>query len=128
MAIDINHDYSKHKGSTEAHNKLKKEFTIMVSRTFDDVVVIPYDVGFFRAWSNPDIPVRCGLEGVPDLIVFGRGWYLMFDAKTGKNKFQDNQKAFAGRLREINKKHVVYKLTTIKRGLEIIKNEKEGKK
>ena len=122
--IDINFDYSKVRGSTELHNKLKKEFMIMVNRTFPNVRIIPYDVGFFRAWSNPDIPVRCGQEGVPDLIVFGKGWYLFFDAKTGKNKFQENQIAWARQMQEINGEHKVFKLSTIARGLEIIEGMK----
>lgn len=118
--ININFDYSKVRGSTELHNKLKKEFTVMVSRMFPNVIIIPYDVGQFRAFSNPDAIVRCGQYGVPDLIVLGKNYYLFFDAKTGRNSFQKNQKAFAARVEAVNEDKRVFKLSTIKNGLEII--------
>jgi len=122
--IDINFDYSKVRGSTELHNKLKKEFMIMVSRKFPELIIIPYDVGFHRAWSNPEVPVRVGQEGVPDLIVFINNTYIMFDAKTGKNKFQANQDHFAGRLFELTGEKKVYKLSVISDGLDIIENNR----
>lgn len=121
--IDINFDYSKAKGSTQLHEKLKKEFVIMVARTFSNAIVIPYDVGFYRAWKEPEKPVRCGLAGVPDLICFLPNSYLLFDAKTGKNKFQENQKLFALQLKNLTGREKVFKLSTIKHGLEIIEKE-----
>jgi len=126
MTINCTKDYSKVKGSTELHNKLKKEFMIMVSRTFDDAFAITYDVGFFRAWSNPEIPVRCGVVGVPDIIVFVQTEYVLFDAKTGKAVFSTEQKSFAKTIKEIAGEHRVYKLTTINRGLEIIETIRQG--
>lgn len=124
MTIDINFDYSKVFGSTELHNKFKKEFIIECSRRFPSVTIIPYDVGFFRAWSNPDIPVRCGQVGVPDTIVFGNGWYLLFDIKTGKAVFQKNQQAFKDRIAIINNgRERVFKIKSVNDGLCIIGNQ-----
>lgn len=121
--IDVNFDYSKVRGSTEMHNKFKKEFLISASKKYPDVMVIPYDVGFFRAYSQPDIIVRCGQEGVPDTIVFGCGWYLLLDMKTGKAKFQKNQIACKNRIAQINKgRERVFKITTVNQGLCLIGN------
>ena len=121
--IDTYFDYSKVAGSTEMHNKFKKEFMISVSEKFSDVMVIPYDVGFFRAYSQPDIVVRCGQEGVPDTIVLGCGWYLLLDMKTGKAKFQANQKAIKARIAEINKgRERVFKITSVHQGLCLVGN------
>jgi len=119
----IDFDYSKVRGSTEMHNKFKKEFMIYCSRKFPDVMVIPYDVGFYRAYSQPDIIVRCGQDGVPDTIVLGCGWYLLLDMKTGKNKFQENQKAIKARIAEINKgRERVFKIKSSLEGICLIGN------
>ena len=124
--IDIHFDYSKVKGSTELHNDFKRKFMVVCSRSFPDISIIPYDVGFFRAYSQPDIVVRCGQEGVPDTIVFGDGFYLLFDMKTGKNKLQENQVNYKNRIAEINKgKDKVFKVNTIFQGVELIKREYE---
>lgn len=123
--IDIYFDYSKVKGSTELHNKFKSDFMICVSRRFNDVTVIPYDVGFYRAWSNPDIPVRCGQVGVADTIVFGDKWYLFFDMKTGHATLQANQKGFKARIKEINNGvDRVFKINSIAQGLTLIRISK----
>lgn len=122
----IDFDYSKVKGSTELHNKFKNEFMIYASKEFSHIMIIPYDVGFFRAWSNPDIPVRCGMDGVPDTIIFGLTWYLLFDMKTGKARFQQNQKDFQERIRVINGgKHRVFKINSCLEGIKIIRQQYE---
>jgi hypothetical protein len=121
--INIDFDYSKVRGSTELHEKFKKEVMVVVPKKFEDVIVIPYDVGFFRAWSDPDIPVRCGMVGVPDLIALGKDFYYLFDTKTGKNELSKEQKNFREIIYDINGKHRVHKLNTIRQALEIIAGE-----
>ena len=124
--IDINFDYSKVRGSTELHNKFKREFMICASRAFPNVSIIPYDVGFYRAWSDPDVPVRCGQEGVPDTIIFGCGWYLLVDQKTGKATLQDNQKMYKRRIAEINNGvEKVFKINSVFEGLQLIREQYE---
>jgi len=119
--INIYFDYSTARGSTEQHNKFKKEFMICCSYQFPDITVIPYDVGFVRAYNQPEICYRVGQEGVPDTIVFGKDFYLFFDMKTGKNRLQENQIDFKNRIKDINKGiDRVFKLTSVIQGLEVI--------
>ncbi len=122
--IDVNFDYSKVKGSTPLHNKFKKEFMIKCAQAFYNIVVIPYDVGFVRSYSQPEICYRVGQEGVPDTIVLGKGWYLLLDMKTGKATLQKNQKAFQQRILEVNEGfHRVYKINSVAQGLQLIWDE-----
>lgn len=96
---------------------------ICVSKKFNNAIVLPYDVGFFRAYSQPEIIVRCGQAGVPDTIVLGCGWYLLLDMKTGKNKFQKNQVDFKERVAQVNNgRQRVFKISTVNQGLCLIEN------
>lgn len=122
--IDIYFDYSKVKGSTELHNKFKREFTICASKEFPDISVIPYDVAFVRAYSQPEICFQMGQKGVLDLIVFGNGWYLLLDTKTGRNNLQTNQKDYRDRIKEINQGvDKAFKINSIIQGLELIRGQ-----
>lgn len=119
--IDINFDYSKVKGSTELHNKFKKEFMIYVSKEFHGVAILPYDVAFVRAYSQPEVCYQMGQVGVPDTIIFGEGWYRFADMKTGQAKLSHGQVAFRSRMAVINGKTVVYKINSVKQGLDLIR-------
>ena len=122
--INIDFDYSKVKGSTELHNKFKKELMISIAKAFFDTVVIPYDVAFVRAYSQPEKCFRVGQEGVPDIIVLGNGFYYLLDTKTGKNKLQKNQKDFKVRIAGINKGvERVFKINSVREGLDLIRGE-----
>lgn len=119
---DIHFDYSKVKGSTELHNKFKKEFMISAAKEFFNIVVIPYDVSFVRAYSEPERCFQVGQTGVPDIIVFGNGFYYLLDTKTGKNNLQPNQKVFKTRIAGVNKGvDRVFKINSVSQGLEIIR-------
>lgn len=118
--INIDFDYSSVRGSTELHNKFKKEFMISCSWKYENVMILPYDVGFFRAWSNPDVPVRCGKEGVFDTIVIIPNHTLWFDMKTGKATLQQNQKNFKNRLKQIKGYDVAFKVSSVREALNII--------
>lgn len=113
-------------GSTAAHQELIKKFQLEVPKQFPDVMVLPYTNGMFRAWDDPERVIHAGQKGVTDILVLGCGFYLWFDGKTGKAKFTKEQKAFADRIKEINKgtEHV-YKLSSVEEGLRVIKSAKE---
>lgn len=122
--IDIHFDYSKVKGSTELHNKFQAEFTVSAYRKFNNIIVIPYYVGFVRAYREPDICFKAGAEGIPDTIVFGDGFYLLLDMKTGKATLQKNQLAYRERFKEINLgKDRVFKINSVYEGLLLIEYE-----
>lgn len=110
------------RGSTQAHQDLAKAFDKAVAKEFPKLVIIPYTVGMFRDFDTADRIIRAGYPGIPDRIVFGKGWYLFFDAKTGKAKFSPEQKAFKNRIDELNEgtEHV-YKLISVEQGLNVIK-------
>lgn len=120
--IDVDFDYSKVKGSTELHNKFKKEFMIKVSELLPNVIILPYDVAFVRAYSEPDVCYQVGQPGVPDTLVLAARDYYLFDMKTGRARLTSKQKAFANRVKEISGKDRVFKLNTVRRGIEIIKH------
>lgn len=113
-------------GSTEAHQDLGKAFFKAVSARYTNLVMIPYTVGMFRDFESAERIIHAGEKGVPDWIIFGEGWYLFFDAKTGDANFSTSQKAFKRRIDDLNggSEHV-YKLTSVESGLNIIKNAKE---
>ena len=122
--INIHFDYSKVKGSTELHNKFKKEFMIVVGRQFEFVSIIPYDVAFVRAYSEPEICFQMGVKGVLDTIVFGNGWYLLLDMKTGNSTLQENQKHYQKRIRHINNGvDRAFKINSINEGLDLIRSQ-----
>jgi len=125
--IDIDFDYSKVEGSTELHNEFKSKFMVSVGEYFPLVTIIPYDVAFVRAMSQPEVMFQVGRKGVPDTIAFGCGWYEFFDMKTGSARLTKKQRDFQTQIRANNNgRDRVHKLTTIREGLEIIKyNEKE---
>lgn len=114
------------KGSTEAHQDLGKAFFKALSAQYPDLVMIPYTVGMFRDFDSAERIVRAGQKGVPDWIVFGNGWYRLLDAKTGKARFSTEQKEFAYRLNVLNSADMVFKLTSVEQGLEIIRNAIKG--
>jgi len=120
--IDITFDYSTVKGSTELHEKFKKDFIKVCAKVCPDVMVIPYDVGFYRAYSQPDIIVRCGQKGVLDTVIITPKATLWFDMKTGKNTLQENQKNFIKRLKEIKGEIRGFKINSIKQGLDLIQD------
>jgi len=121
MTINIDFDYSKVKGSTELHNKFKKEFIITVPQHYPNVMVLPYDVAFVRAYSQPEICFQVGQPGVPDTIVLGCGWYLLLDMKTGRATLQQNQRNFQARIFEINLGFGrVFKINSVRAGLRLI--------
>jgi hypothetical protein len=105
----------------EAHQNLVKEFSNALSEKFPDIIVIPYTVGMFRAFDNPDRIIRAGIKGVPDLIIFGKGFYLFLDAKTGNATFNKNQRFFKERMQEVAGCDIVFKLKSVDQGLKIIK-------
>jgi hypothetical protein len=114
------------RGSTQKHQNLVKAFPVAACHAFDDIVVIPYTVGMFRDFELAERIIHAGLKGVPDLLVLGCGFYLFFDAKTGKAKFTKEQAAFKERIKQINKNmDHVYKLTNIEQGLDIIKEARK---
>jgi len=122
----MNFDYSKVKGSTELHNKFKKETMIAISEQYPDVIVLPYDVGVFRAFSEPEKIVRCGQDGCGDLIILGNSWYLILDNKTGKNTLQPNQKNFKKRVASINSGfEKMFKITTVKQALDLVERQQQ---
>lgn len=113
-------------GSTAKHQDLVKAFPVAACKEFSDIVVIPYTVGMFRDFELAERIVRAGIKGVPDLLVLGCGFYIFFDAKTGKAKFTKEQAAFKERIKVINKgTDHVYKLTNIEQGLNIIKEARK---
>lgn len=113
-------------GSTQAHQELGKAFFKAVSLHHADMLMIPYTVGMFRDFDSAERIIHAGQKGVPDWIVFGKGFYLFFDVKTGKARFTTEQNNFKLRISQINggTDHV-YKLTSVEQGLNIIKNAKE---
>lgn len=114
------------KGSTRAHQDLGKAFLKAASLAFPDIVVISYTVGMFRDFDTANRIIHAGQKGVPDWIIFGNGWYLFFDIKTGKAKFSKEQMAFKKRISEIsNGGEFVYKINSVDQALNIIKNAKE---
>ena len=107
---------------TVAHQNLVKQFTVKVAVTFPELIVLPYTVGMFRAFDDPNRIVRAGLKGVFDMIVLGCGWYLFFDAKTGKAVLTKEQRAFKNRVTDLNGGQVhAYKLGSVAMGMDIIK-------
>lgn len=84
-------------------------------------MVLTYTNGMFRAFDNPDRIIRAGMKGVLDVLFLGPGFYLWFDAKTGKAKFTKEQKAFRNQLEYINGKVVAFKLTDIEKAIETIR-------
>ena len=114
------------RGSTQAHQDLVKAFMKAVCAEFSDITVLPYTVGMFRDFDSAERIIHAGVKGVPDILILGCGFYLWFDAKTGKAKFTPEQSAFKKRMSEINKgtEHV-YKLTSIEQGLNIIKEARK---
>lgn len=109
----------------QAHQNLVKNVMIAISNEHPDVLLIPYTVGMFRAWDNPDRVVHAGRAGVPDLIAFGKGWFLFMDAKTGKADFNDNQKNFIRRVAEIMGNHShVKKIRSVSDALALIAEKK----
>lgn len=121
MRINISHDYSKERGSTELHQRFKKEFTISVSKEFDSAMVIPYDIGFVRAYSNPDICYKIGQDGVLDTIVVTPKATLWFDMKTGMATLSKEQRAFKERIFQIHGEHRAFKISSVEQGLKIIR-------
>ena len=109
------------KGSMKQHQNLVKDFMIQAAGTFDNIMILTYTNGMFRAFDNPDRIIRAGMKGVLDILVLGNGFYLWFDAKTGNAVFTKEQKAFRERLRMINGKYVAFKLTSVEMGLEKIR-------
>lgn len=110
------------RGSTEDHQNLVKAFPKAACLEFSDIVVIPYTVGMFRDFDSAERIIHAGIKGVPDLLVLGCGFYLFFDAKTGKARFTKEQAAFKARIDSINKgTDHVYKLTSVEQGLNIIR-------
>lgn len=114
------------KGSTLLHQNLVKDFYKAVSARYADVMVIPYTVGMFRDFDTATRIIHAGMKGVPDLIVFGKDFYLFFDIKTGNANFSIDQKNFKNRMLQISKYDVVHKLTSIEQGLNIIGQYYEG--
>ena len=109
------------RGSTQAHQDLGKKFFKEASLAFDNIFIIPYTVGMFRDFDTASRIIHAGQKGVPDWIVFGCGWYLFFDCKTGKAKFSTEQLAVKKRISEINKgTDHVYKLTNVEQAINII--------
>ena len=125
--IDIHFDYSKIKGSTTMHNKFKNEFMVSVAKEFPDVMVLPYDVAFVRAYSEPERCFQVGQKGVLDTVVLGKNWYLFLDMKTGCATLQANQKDFVKRLACINLGSPRgFKINTVFQGLELIRKIDES--
>lgn len=111
-------------GSTALHQKLVKDFQMDAYTLHDDIFILPVTNGMFRDFESAERIIHSGLPGVPDLIVFGRGWYFYLDAKTGKAKFNDNQLRFKKRMFEMVGYDLVYKLPDISTGLALIKQFK----
>lgn len=109
------------KGSTQLHQNLVKDFMITACSEFPDIMILTYTNGMFRAYDNPERIIRAGLKGVLDLLVMGKGFYIWFDAKTGRAVFTKEQKAFRERLFQINEKQVAFKLPDVKTGLAVIR-------
>lgn len=110
-------------GSTQAHQDLGKALYKVVSSTYPDLVMIPYTVGMFRDFNTADRIIHSGIAGVPDWIIFGNGFYVFFDVKTGKATFSKEQRAFALRIKELNiGTDYVYKIKSVDQGLNILKN------
>lgn len=89
-------------------------------------MTLTYDVGFFRAWSNPDIPVRCGQIGALDIIVMIPKGVLWFDTKTGKARLSPEQKNFVAQLKEVHGEDRGFKITSIQQGIDIIQGFIDG--
>lgn len=119
--IDINFNWSTVQGSTENHNKFKKQFIKVVNKTFLKSMVIPYDIGFVRAYSQPEICYKIGQDGVLDTIVIIPNHVLFFDMKTGNARLSTLQKAFIKQVKLINGVDKAFKINSIKEGLDIIK-------
>lgn len=120
--MEVNFD----KGSTQAHQDLGKAFFKAASIAYPDIVIIPYTVGMFRDFDTANRIIHAGQKGVTDWLIFGAGWYLFFDIKTGKAKFSKEQMAFKKRIAEINTSgEYVYKINSVEQALNIIKNAKE---
>ena len=119
--IDIHFNWSTVAGSTEMHNEFKRQFTVTVPKHFKDAFVLPYDVGFVRAFTQPEICYQMGQQGCLDTLVIVPKATLWFDMKTGKAVLQPNQKAFIRTLKEIHGSDRGFKLSSIKQGLDIIK-------
>ena len=110
-------------GSTQAHQDLGKELYKAVSRTYPDLVMIPYTVGMFRDFHTADRIIHAGIAGVPDWLIFGCGFYVFFDVKTGNATFSKEQRAFSIRIKELNKgTDYMYKVKSVDQGLNILKN------
>lgn len=116
----IDYDYSKVKGNTTLHNQFKKEFEIYACKEFDKIMVIPYDVGFVRAYSNPEIAYKMGMEGVLDTIVLTEKGVIFFDMKTGKARLQKNQMNFCIAVRNILGGHRAFKISSCLEGIQLI--------
>jgi hypothetical protein len=109
-------------GSTQEHQNLVKQFIKAVAKEFPDLMVLPYTVGMFRDYDSAERIIHAGEKGALDTVVFGNGWYLWFDGKTGHATFKKEQKDFVARIKTINggTDHA-YKLTSVEQGLNVIR-------
>lgn len=90
------------KGNYTEHQNLIKRFVKLTSLEMPNIINLPYDVGTYRAYSDPDRIVKLGQEGVLDRLIILKGGQVMFlDAKTGKAKLAGNQKDFKQRFLEV---------------------------
>jgi len=108
-------------GSTALHQKLVKDFQMAAYSVHGDIFILPVTNGMFRDFESAERIIHSGIPGVPDLIVFGRGWYFYLDAKTGRAKFNPNQVNFKKRMHEMLGHDVVYKMPDIVTGMALIK-------
>jgi len=113
-------NYATVAGSTEMHNQFKKEFTIYVSKMIPQALVLPYDVAFVRAYSEPEKVFQVGQKGVLDTIVILPKATLWFDMKTGGARLQKNQMAFCERIFHIHGERRGFKITSVEDGIDII--------
>lgn len=108
------------RGSTQAHQNLVKLFFKEASIKFPNIFIANYTVGMFRDFDSATRIIHAGTKGVPDLLLYGKNWYLFLDAKTGRATFSKEQLAFKKRIFEITGKDLVHKLTSVDQGLELI--------
>lgn len=118
----IDHDYSKEAGSTTLHNQFKKEFEIYVPQHFVNVMVIPYDVGFVRAYSEPEKAYMMGMEGVLDTIVVLPQATFFFDVKTGGNKLTKKQLDFCIAIKKIYGSNRAFKINSCSQGIALMQS------
>lgn len=116
----IDFDYSKVKGSATLHNQFKKEFEIYVPQHIDNVMVIPYDVAFVRAYSEPEKCFMMGMEGVLDTIVITPDKTFFFDLKTGNAKLSKKQLDFCIAIKRIYGEPRAFKINSCIQGIQLI--------